>query len=84
MNYKILILRRAQKELSQLSPEYYTQIKKAIIALSPNPRPPGCLKLTSRDAWRIKIGPYRVIFEIDDPNQRLIVLNIGHRRDVYR
>jgi mRNA interferase RelE/StbE len=71
MSYPVLILRRAQKELAQLSTESYDQIRDAIRELANNSRPPGCLKLTAREAWRIRVGDYRVVYEIDDGQKRL-------------
>jgi mRNA interferase RelE/StbE len=84
MSYEILILRRAQKELAQLPREEYERVRDAIRALSLNPRPPGCLKLTAREGWRIRVGDYRVIYEIDDHRRNITILHIGHRRDVYQ
>ena len=84
MKYKILILRQAQKELAQLPSNYYSQTKEAIRALAHHPRPPGALKLTGRNGWRLRIGPYRVIYEIEDIKKTLTILHIGHRRDIYR
>jgi len=84
MNYTVSILRRAQRELAQLPDEVYEHIRDAVRALSRDPRPPGCLKLTGREGWRIRVGKYRVIYEIDDGQQSVTVLHIGHRRDVYR
>jgi mRNA interferase RelE/StbE len=84
MGYSIGILRRAQKELAQLPKQEYERIKEAIKNLSRDPRPAGCKKLSGREGWRIRVGDYRVIYEIDDPQQSLTVLQIGHRRDVYK
>ena len=84
MIYRVTILRRAQKELGALAGEAYTRVRDAIVALSEDPRPPGCLKLTGRDGWRIRIGNYRVVYEIDDSDRIDSVLHEGHRRDVYR
>ncbi len=52
--------------------------------LDPLPRPPGCLKLTGADLWRIRIGDYRVIYAIDDALRLVMVVDVGHRGDVYR
>jgi mRNA interferase RelE/StbE len=49
----------------------------------PNPRPPGCRKLAHSEAWRIRVGDYRVIYEIDDSSHAVLVVHVGHRRDVY-
>jgi mRNA interferase RelE/StbE len=84
MSYRILILRRAQKELAQVPGGSYEHARDAIRALATDPRPSGCLKLTGREGWRIRVGDYRVIYEIDDHAQVVTVLHVGHRRDVYR
>ena len=84
MSYNVSILRRAQKELSQLPSGAYEQVRDAIHALAHNPRPTGCLKLIARTGWRIRIGDFRVIYEIDDKKETILVLHIGHRRDIYR
>lgn len=52
--------------------------------LATNPRPSGCQKLSGREAWRVRVGDNRVVYEIDDPARRVLVVHIGHRRDVYR
>jgi len=82
--YEIQILRRAQRSLARLPEKEYERVRDAIRALADEPRPPGCRKLTGRDGWRIRIGQYRVIYEIDDTVRILTVLVVGHRRDVYR
>ncbi len=84
MTYAVTILRRAQKELGALAGEAYTRVRDAIGALAEDPRPPGYLKLTGRDGWRIRMGSYRVVYEIDDGGRTVTVLHVGHRRDVYR
>ena len=84
MSYSIQVLRRAQKELAQLPKQEYERIKEVVQNLSQDPRPQGCKKLTGREGWRIRVGDYRVIYEIDDGQNKLTVLHIGHRRDVYK
>jgi mRNA interferase RelE/StbE len=66
MMYAVSILPRAQKELQQLPREDYARVRDAIRALAHEPCPTGCLVLTGRAGWRIRIGTYRVIYEIDD------------------
>ncbi len=83
MIYKISILRRAQKELADLSKTEFERVRGAILELSENARPIGCKKLVGREGWRIKIGNYRVIYEIEDTGKEITVLHVGHRRDVY-
>lgn len=82
--YVIAILRRAQKELADLPRDMYVRTRDAIRALAEEPRPPGSKKLAGRTGWRIRVGSYRVVYEIDDPNRSITIMHIGHRRDVYR
>lgn len=60
------------------------RVRDAIRELANDRRSPGCLKLTGRDGWRLRVGEFRVIYEIDDEHRLVTVLNVGHRRDVYR
>lgn len=83
MSYRILILRRAQKELANLPLDSYDRVKRAILDLALEPRPGHSRKLVSREGWRIRAGDYRVIYEIDDSEKTITVLHVGHRRDVY-
>ena len=84
MIYTIDILRSAQKSLSRINRQDQERIIAAIEDLAEEPRPSGCKKLTGRSAWRIRIGNYRVIYEIQDDRLVITVLNIGHRREIYR
>jgi mRNA interferase RelE/StbE len=80
----LFILRGAQKELAQLPPAEYERVKAAIYRLGEDARPRGCRKLSGREGWRIRVGVYRVVYEIDDKLQVVTVLHVGHQRDVYR
>jgi mRNA interferase RelE/StbE len=84
MTYALTILRRAQKELAALPRKNYELVRDAIRALGEAPRPSGCRKLVGRDGWRVRVGDYRVIYEIDDEERIVTVLHVGHRRNVYR
>ena len=84
MTYTLAILRRAQKELSDLPQDAYARVRDAIRNLAEEPRPSGSKKLAGRAGWRIRVGSYRVVYEIDDPNRMITVMHMGHRRDVYR
>ena len=83
MSYEVLIRRRAAKQLAELPLRDYERVKVSIFALGDNPRPQGCLKLTGRPGWRIRIGNYRVIYEVEDQNRTVTVLDVGNRRDIY-
>lgn len=84
MIYTVLVLRRVQKEMAGLPDEPYQRIKSAMRALGENPRPPGCRKLGGRQGWRIRVGDYRVVYEVDDEQRVVTVLHVGYRKDVYR
>ena len=84
MKYQVLILRRAQKFLEKISDPDYRKIKTAIAGLAEVPRPQGCKKLSGREGWRIRIGNYRVLYEINDKELIVLVVDVGHRREIYR
>lgn len=84
MKYTIDILRSAQKDLARVNQQDQPRIIAAIKDLADDPRPPGSKKLSGRPAWRIRIGPYRVIYEIHDDRLWVLVVVIGHRREAYR
>jgi len=83
MSYSLLILRRAQKELSNLPEDIYKKVKQIILKLSEDSMPYGCKKLKGREGWRIRVGDYRIIYEINDKDKTITILHIGHRKDVY-
>ncbi len=84
MKYAIRFKASARKELLRLSPEVAQRISSAVGSLSGDPRPHGCEKLKQRLGWKIRVGDYRVIYEIDDGAGIVTVLKVGHRRQVYR
>lgn len=83
MMYTIEILRVAQKQLGGIDRLEQQRIIEAIRQLAHAPRPPGCKKLSGRPAWRIRVGVYRVIYEIHEGRLVILVIAIGHRKDVY-
>ena len=84
MSYELFVLRRAQKELADLSKTDFERVRDAVVALAQNPRPVGCKKLVGRDGWRIRSGDYRVIYTIFDAVLIVAIEGIRHRREVYR
>ena len=84
MTYAVDILRSAQKQLGKINRQDQSRIISAIQALSDTPRPQGCQKLSGRPAWRIRVVSYRIIYEIHDDKLLVLVVTIGHRREVYR
>lgn len=83
MTYRLFIEKSVQKKLDKITNPYQDKIINAIQDLSEHQRPSGVKKLSGRDAWRIRIGDYRVIYEIDDNRQIILIVNIDHRKDVY-
>lgn len=82
--YRVLLERGAEKDLIRLSSDIHDQIVAAIQKLAVNPRPPGCRKLTgSKYDWRIRVGDYRVIYEIADQIRIVRINRVRHRREVY-
>ena len=84
MSYKIFIKRSAQKSLAKIDKKNREKIIETIYNLEGNPRPENCKKLKGREGWRIRIGNYRVIYEIDEKEKRINVLFIGHRQLIYK
>jgi len=82
--HALLILPRAEKEMKALPQEEYQRVKRAILALADKPRGQKSKKLTGRDGWRIRIGRYRIIYEVDDQARTVVILHVGHRKNVYR
>ncbi|MGV8075079.1 MAG: type II toxin-antitoxin system RelE/ParE family toxin [Syntrophobacteraceae bacterium] len=84
MRYELLIERSAQKQLSRIAQPARDRIVTTVRELAEEPRPVGVKKLAGREAWRIRVGDYRIIYEIHDQLLTVLVVSIGHRRDVYR
>jgi mRNA interferase RelE/StbE len=83
--YQVVVERKAEKDLDQLTGIVYRRVREAITGLAENPRPPGCLKLTGCDAdWRVRVGDYRIIYQIADTVRIVRVTRVRHRREVYR
>jgi mRNA interferase RelE/StbE len=83
--YEILLERAAEADLKRLSKEKFHHVILYIKALSEDPRPIGSRKISrSKKDWRVRIGGYRVLYEIDDKLKTVKVFRVRHRREVYR
>lgn len=82
--YKIELRRKAQRSLDRLPKGDFDAVLSAVKDLADSPGPKGVEKIKSAGLWRIRQGDYRVIYSIDDMQQLVIVVRIGHRREVYR
>ncbi len=87
MTYELLQLPHAMRQLHNLrkthSP-HLNEIIREIEALAENPRPITAKKLVGRSEWRVRVGPYRVLYQIDDRNKQITIVAVAHRREVYR
>jgi len=83
--YEILLARQAERDLRRLPAEIFHRIVRQMRELAQFPRPHGCRKLKdSGNDYRIRVGDYRILYEIDDGNRQIRILRVGHRSDVYR
>jgi mRNA interferase RelE/StbE len=83
--FEVLLERAAEADLKRLSRENFDRTIPHIKALAEDPRPPGCRKISgSKNDWRIRIGDYRVLYEIDDKAKTVKVFRVSHRREAYR
>jgi mRNA interferase RelE/StbE len=85
MAYRIEIKPKPQKSLAKIPNPHRRRIAKAIDALVHDARPDGCAKIVgARDAYRVRVGDYRIVYEVVDRVLVLYVIRIGHRKEVYR
>lgn len=83
--YEIYLERAVERNLRRLPAEDFHRVISRIKALADDPRPSGCRKITgSKSDWRIRIGDYRVVYEIDEEAKAVRVVLIRHRREAYR
>ncbi len=84
MIYTVIIPKSVHKQLNKLPTFVSDSIVSRLTGIQENPRPIGSLKMRGSEAWRIRIGDYRIIYDIDDEAKVVVVRRIGHRREIYR
>lgn len=83
--YRVEIRRSANRELESLGPDIGRRVLGAIQRLSSDPRPPRCEKLSgSVSSYRIRVGDYRILYEVDDNDRLITIFRVRHRRDAYQ
>ena len=85
--FELLQRPHAARQLRQLRKNHHPLIKpisEAITELSENPRPRGATRLVNRAEWKIRVGSFRVLYEIDDERQTVTIVSVADRRDVYK
>ena len=74
----------AERDLERLAPVLLDRVLSRLRALATDPRPPGAEKLAAHEGYHVRVGDWRVVYEIDDPTHRVLIRRVCHRRDVYR
>jgi mRNA interferase RelE/StbE len=85
MPYTVVFATSALRDLERLPAQIVQRVLNAIRELGDNPRPSGCRKIVgSESTYRIRVGEYRVVYDVDDQRRLVLVTRIRHRKDVYR
>jgi len=85
MSYAIFYGPGVSKDMSRLPREVLRRVDKAIVMLGQTPRPSGCKKLSGQSSlYRVRVGDWRIVYEIDDARQRIAIRIVANRREVYR
>lgn len=83
--YRVQVARRAVKAIESLPRKEQQRVRAAVDLLSETPRPPGCVALAGDEStYRVRVGDYRIVYEVHDAVLVVQVVRVGHRRDVYR
>jgi mRNA interferase RelE/StbE len=82
--YEIIIKPTAQKDLDKLPDKEVVKIARRLTQLQENPRPIGIQKLTDQEGYRIRIGDYRILYEIEDKEKKVFIYRIKPRKEAYR
>jgi mRNA interferase RelE/StbE len=83
-SYEILVRGKAAKQIKQLPPHYFDLVRQHIDSLAENPRPPDAKKLKGDVGYSLRVGTYRILYDIDDGAQVITIYRVKHRREVYR
>jgi mRNA interferase RelE/StbE len=84
-DFRIEVSATAEKQIRKLPREHQVRVLQAIRALAREPKPPGSRRIRGyEDVYRIRVGTYRVLYRVEAQRLVIIILKIGHRRDIYR
>jgi mRNA interferase RelE/StbE len=82
--YKVYFKESVEKDFTAIPKKDLVKILRRIRALSENPRPSGCEKLTGHERYRVRQGRYRIVYSIEDAVLTVCIVKVGHRKDIYR
>ncbi len=83
-SYELAFRKSVAKDLRAFPKQDVKRILQRIRALADDPLPPGCEKLSSLERYRVRQGVYRIVYEINDEGYVVLIVRVGHRRDIYR
>jgi len=81
VSYQVRLRRAVQKQLKELAEKDYEIVAQAISALEQQPRPPRVKKLAESGLWRVRVGQYRVVYNINDEERLVIVVRVARRAE---
>jgi len=85
VKYKVILPNPVVKQIDSLPSEVHSKVLDKLKLLVENPRPHGCIKLKGyKNEYRMRVGRYRIRYEVNDTLQTIVVLHCGHRKDIYR
>ncbi|GAC1326737.1 MAG: type II toxin-antitoxin system RelE/ParE family toxin [Mycobacteriales bacterium] len=85
MTYRITLAPSAARQGREFDPQVRRRLQAALELLADEPRPPSAIQLVgAAGEWRVRTGDYRIVYEISDEASVVLVLRLGHRRDLYR
>lgn len=84
MTYRIDVQPAARRSLAKVRGTDRRRIEAALLMLAAEPRPPAARRLVGSEVWRVRVGDYRILYTIDDGRLVVLVVTVGHRREVYR
>jgi mRNA interferase RelE/StbE len=83
-SYRLVFKQSVAKDLRSIPNEAVARILKRIERLAADPHPPGSEKLSAEDRYRVRQGAYRIVYAVNNEDMTVLVVKIGHRREVYR
>jgi mRNA interferase RelE/StbE len=83
--YRVELAARAERAFRNLPADVQRRLAPAIETLAQEPHPPHSKKLSGEDSlWRVRVGDYRIVYQIREKELRILVIKLGHRREIYR